>query len=66
MSEAQDDKQMRQSDQYEEPEGLDQEDASWGDYPLDEMLIRHERRKPFLRRVGYIDAYAYTMNGVMS
>ena len=28
----------------EEPEGLDQESASWGDYPLDDLLIRHENR----------------------
>ncbi len=29
---------------YEEPEGLDQKDTSWGDYPLDDLLIRHENR----------------------
>lgn len=28
----------------EEPEGLDQESTSWGDYPLDDLLIRHENR----------------------
>ena len=28
----------------QEPEGLDTEGASWGDYPLDELLIRHETR----------------------
>ena len=28
----------------EEPEGLDQGGASWGDYPLDDLLIRHENR----------------------
>ena len=28
----------------EEPEGLDQDSASWGDYPLDDLLIRHENR----------------------
>ena len=27
-----------------EPEGLDTEGVSWGDYPLDELLIRHETR----------------------
>lgn len=25
-------------------EGLDQESGSWGDYPIDDMLIRHENR----------------------
>ena len=28
----------------EEPEGLDEKDTSWGDYPLDEVLIRNETR----------------------
>ncbi len=28
----------------EEPEGLDLENPSWGDYPLDDLLIRHENR----------------------
>ena len=28
----------------EEPEGLETEGASWGDYPLDEMLIRNDHR----------------------
>ena len=28
----------------EELEGLDQEGGSWGDYPLDDLLIRHENR----------------------
>ena len=28
----------------EEPEGLDPDSESWGDYPLDELLIRHETR----------------------
>ncbi len=28
----------------EEPEGLDPEGGSWGDYPLDDLLIRHENR----------------------
>ena len=31
----------------QEPEGLDTEGASWGDYPLDELLIRHETRTIF-------------------
>ena len=31
----------------EEPEGLDQETKSWGEYPIDEMLIRHESRTVF-------------------
>ena len=26
----------------QEPEGMDTEGESWGDYPLDELLIRHE------------------------
>ena len=29
---------------FEEPEGLDTQDASWGDYPLEEVLIRHDNR----------------------
>ncbi len=33
-----------QSIKDEEPEGLDQRGASWGDYPLDDLLIRHETR----------------------
>ena len=28
----------------EEPEGLDPESGSWGDYPIDDLLIRHENR----------------------
>ena len=28
----------------EEPEGLDQDGGSWGDYPIDDLLIRHEDR----------------------
>ena len=31
----------------EEPEGLDQGDKSWGEYPIDDMLIRHESRTVF-------------------
>ncbi len=30
--------------ELEEPEGLDDKDPSWGDYPLDEVLIRNENR----------------------
>ena len=30
--------------EFEEPEGLDEKDTSWGDYPLDELLIRNETR----------------------
>ena len=30
--------------EFEEPEGLDEKDTSWGDYPLDEVLIRNETR----------------------
>ena len=29
----------------EEPEGLDQDGGSWGDYPIDDLLIRHEDRR---------------------
>ena len=29
---------------FEKPEGLDEEDTSWGHYPLDELLIRNESR----------------------
>ena len=37
----------------EEPEGLDPDSESWGDYPLDELLIRHESRTIFdvIRRI---------------
>ena len=35
----------RQTDpRVEEPEGLDHDDGSWGDYPIDDLLIRHETR----------------------
>lgn len=45
----------------EEPEGLETEGASWGDYPLDEMLIRNDRRT--VRDVLYrIDQERYVMN----
>ncbi len=32
------------SNNDEEPEGLDQDSVSWGDYPLDDLLIRYESR----------------------
>lgn len=32
------------SNAFQEPEGLDESHASWGDYPLDEVLIRNENR----------------------
>ena len=43
----------------EEPEGLDDGGGSWGDYPLDDVLIRHENRTihDVIRRIdqgGYI------------
>lgn len=31
----------------DEVEGLDTEDKSWGEYPIDDMLIRHENRTVF-------------------
>ena len=45
----------------EEPEGLDPDKGSWGDYPLDELLIRDDRRtvQDVLRR---IDQQRYVMN----
>ena len=45
----------------EEPEGLDPEGGSWGDYPLDDLLIRDDRRTvhDVLRR---IDRGTYVMN----
>ena len=44
-----------------ELEGLDEESASWGDYPLDDILIRHESRTihDVVRR---IDQSKYVMN----
>ena len=38
----------------EEPEGIETEGASWGDYPLDEMLIRNDHRtvRDVLHRIG--------------
>ncbi len=45
----------------EEPEGLDQEGASWGDYPIDDLLIRNENRTihDIIRR---IDQSNYVMD----
>ena len=45
----------------DEPEGLDTSGESWGDYPLDELLIRHEHRTVHdaLRR---IERGSYVMN----
>ena len=38
----------------EELEGLDPDDGSWGDYPIDNLLIRHETRTihDVIRRIG--------------
>ena len=33
-----------QIDSEEQIEGLDTDNASWGDYPIDDLLIRHENR----------------------
>ena len=45
----------------EEPEGLDNGGASWGDYPLDDLRIRHESRTVYdvIRR---IDQQSYVMD----
>ena len=45
----------------DEIEGLDSEDGSWGDYPLDDLLIRHEGRTihDVIRR---IDKGTYVMD----
>ena len=42
------------SAEFQEPEGLDDKDTSWGDYPLDEVLIRNENRTIYdvVRRIG--------------
>ncbi len=42
------------AEESEEPEGMDQESPSWGDYPLDDVLIRHENRTihDVMRRIG--------------
>ena len=38
---------------FEEPEGLDKNEASWGDYPLEEVLIRNDNRTIYdiIRRI---------------
>ncbi len=50
-----------QSNEFEEPEGLGTVGASWGDYPLDEMLIRNDHRtvRDVLHR---IDQKRYVMD----
>ena len=44
-----------------EPEGLDPDSGSWGDYPIDDILIRNENRTihDVIRR---IDKKAYVMD----
>ena len=53
----------QQSDQLisDEIEGLDSRDESWGDYPIDDLLIRHEHRtiNDVIRR---INEGTYVMN----
>lgn len=44
----------------EDPEGLDAEGESWGDYPLDELLIRHEHRTIY-EVIKRIDSGSYIM-----
>ena len=46
--------------QAEEPEGLDDTGGSWGDYPIDQVRIRHENRTVYevMRR---IDKDSYVM-----
>ena len=55
------DQQSSQSVDAEEIEGLDPDKGSWADYPLDELLIRDDRRtiQDVLRR---IDQQRYVMN----
>ena len=52
---------LDQSAEAEEPEGLESKGAPWGDYPLDEMLIRNDHRtvSDVLRR---IEQCRYVMN----
>ncbi len=45
----------------EEPEGLEKGGASWGDYPLDELLIRQESRTIY-EVVRRIDQKIYVMD----
>lgn len=42
-----------QADEYEELEGLEEKKASWGDYPIDDFLIRSENRSinEIIRRI---------------
>ena len=53
--------QSDQSVDSEEVEGLEFESGSWGDYPIDDLLIRNQRRTVFdvIRR---IDSGNYVMN----
>ena len=55
------DQQPGQPVDYDEPEGLDSGNGYWGDYPIDDLLIRDERRTIFdiIRR---IDQGAYVMD----
>ena len=52
---------LDQSAEAEEPDGLESKGAPWGDYPLDEMLIRNDHRtvNDVLRR---IEQNRYVMN----
>ena len=45
---------QRTGSRVEEPEGLDHDGGSWGDYPIDDLLIRHETRTihEVIRRIG--------------
>ena len=45
----------------EEPEGLDVGDGSWGDYPIDDLLIRNENRTIY-EIVRRIRQQSYVMN----
>ena len=44
----------RTGPRVEEPEALDRDGGSWGDYPIDDLLIRHETRTihEVIRRIG--------------
>ena len=56
-----DDQQTNQPTETEEVEGLDTTSGSWGEYPLDDLLIRHETRtiQDVVRR---IDQQRYVMD----
>ena len=56
-----DDRLNNQPDESEEIEGLDTTPGSWGEYPLDDLLIRHETRtiQDVVRR---IDQQRYVMD----